>query len=415
MLRLVILGDRIWGTSGYSKVVFTTALKLKELGHEIAHIPMGTSMRGGNMNYHGVLIYPSGVDSFGEDVAVPHYVDFKADMLITVKDVWAFNHIFQWAINWVPLCPVDHSPISPSITSRLHTAFKVISISRFGQRELRHNGIDSVYIPHGIPTDVYRPLNRKAECRKVWFLDPDAFVVGIVALNRMRKMIPHMLRGYKRFIELNPDVKTHLMLWTVVKPTRPTAEEEEVVVPGISDIRINLLPEMVNIGLIDPKHDYVHFPEERLAQEGIPEWLGETGGWDMVKLYNSFDALLLCSGGEGFGLPLYEAQSCGVPVITTDYAAGPEGVGAGLTVPAQDYIVASTPGTRYAIPSIDKMAEALTKIMNADPAKLAKRARRFAERYDWKIITEQYWKPFLQDAETELKPLIAKGGVKSWA
>ena len=135
----------------------------------------------------------------------------------------------------------------------------------------------------------------------------------------------------------------------------------------------------------------------------------------MVKLYNSFDALLLCSGGEGFGLPLYEAQSCGVPVITTDYAAGPEGVGAGLTVPAQDYIVASTPGTRYAIPSIDKMAEALTKIMNADPAKLAKRARRFAERYDWKIITEQYWKPFLQDAETELKPLIAKGGVKSWA
>ena len=134
----------------------------------------------------------------------------------------------------------------------------------------------------------------------------------------------------------------------------------------------------------------------------------------MVKLYNSFDVLLMCTGGEGFGLPLYEAQSCGVPVITTDYAAGPEGVGAGLTVPAQDHIVASTPGTRYAIPSIDKMAEALTKIMNADPAKLAKRARRFAERYDWKTITEQYWKPFLEQCETELHPKITKEGTKAW-
>jgi hypothetical protein len=61
------------------------------------------------------------------------------------------------------------------------------------------------------------------------------------------------------------------------------------------------------------------------------------------------------------------------------------------------------------------MAEALTKIMNADPAKLAKRARRFAEKYDWKIITEQFWKPFLEQCETELHPLVSKAGVKSWA
>ena len=38
---------------------------------------------------------------------------------------------------------------------------------------------------------------------------------------------------------------------------------------------------------------------------------------EMQALYNSFDILLQCSLGEGFALPMIEAQSCGVPVIAT--------------------------------------------------------------------------------------------------
>jgi glycosyltransferase involved in cell wall biosynthesis len=138
-------------------------------------------------------------------------------------------------------------------------------------------------------------------------------------------------------------------------------------------------------------------------------------GWDMVKLYNSFDVLLLCSGGEGFGLPLLEAQACGVAPITTDYAAGPETAGVGLTVEPVDYVIMNTPGTRFALASIDGMAEALTKIYNADRIKLAKKARAFAERYDWKIIIDAYWKKFLTECEAELYPKITKEGTTTWA
>ena len=41
----------------------------------------------------------------------------------------------------------------------------------------------------------------------------------------------------------------------------------------------------------------------------------------MATWYNGLDVLSLCSYGEGFGLPLIEAQSCGIPVITTDGSA----------------------------------------------------------------------------------------------
>jgi glycosyltransferase involved in cell wall biosynthesis len=61
------------------------------------------------------------------------------------------------------------------------------------------------------------------------------------------------------------------------------------------------------------------------------------------------------------------------------------------------------------------MAEALTRIMNADREKLSRKARRFAERYDWNRIISNYWQPFLEDAERELKPLLTKEGARAWA
>ena len=136
----------------------------------------------------------------------------------------------------------------------------------------------------------------------------------------------------------------------------------------------------------------------------------------MVKLYNSADVVFGCTGGEGVWEVGLEAQSSGTPVIVTDYAAAPEIVGAGYTVPWYDYDILVTPGTKFAKADIDKMAEALTKIMNSDPKKLARRARRFALRYDWNRVMERYWKPFYESCEDELYPLITKGGkTSSWA
>lgn len=407
-LRLMLLGDRIiGGTSAYSKVGYETSKELTRIGCKIAHIPMSRANRMGKQVYENVLIYPSGDNPFGEDVAVRHYLDFKADMLITIKEPWVFEHIHKIAINFVPMAIVDHSPVSAMITSRLHTAFKVIAISHHAQGQLKNNNIESTYIPHGVRTDIYRPLEHKKECRKMFFLDPDEFVVGIVAMNRTRKMIPRMLQGYKRFLELNPDVKSHLMLWTNVEPQVFEESPKE-----IADLGAYLLPEIMELGL----GEAVKWPDREIIQQGLPEWAGEDyrGGWDMVKLFNCFDVLLLCSGGEGFGLPLIEAQSVGCPVITTDYAAGPEQVGVGLTVPYDGYVILNSPGTRYALADIDKMAEAISKIMNANHEKLAKGARQFAMKYDWKVIVERYWKPFLEECEEELYPLVTSSGTKPW-
>jgi len=413
-MRIIILSDRMTGHSAYSKVTRELCTRTAKMGHAVAHIPMGRANRMGRQVYQGVLVYESGDHAFGEDVAVNHYVDFHADMLIFLKEAWVMHDLHRWAINLVPYCPVDHSPVSTSMTSRLNTVFKVLTPSRFGQMELRKAGIESDYLPHGVNTSIYKPLENRAECRKLWFLKPDDFVLLYVGWNRARKMIPRMLRIYKRFLELNPDVKNaHFLLWTNI--TAETTPQETM--QGVADVGVNLIPEIIELGLATPPNDVRWFdPNEwkkLQAVGGLPEW-DPTGGWDMVKIFNSADVTLGLTGGEGFWLVGIESQACGTPVLVTDYASAPEIVGSGYTVPYEDYVILNTPGTRFALADIDRAAEALTKIYNGDREKMARRARTFAERYDWNRIIDRYWKPFLEDVETELYPKVSKEGVSKW-
>ena len=136
-LNILWNSDRIiGGYSAYSKVTKQCCTRLVKLGHRVAHVPMGMTNRMGEQMYEDVLIYKSGMNPWNEDVMLDRYNQFNADILIALKETWVFAHVHNYAINFVPYVPIDHSPISPSMTSKLHNAFKIIVPSRFGQREL---------------------------------------------------------------------------------------------------------------------------------------------------------------------------------------------------------------------------------------------------------------------------------------
>lgn len=409
-MRIMVLGDRIvGGTSAYSKHNFEICTRLGQLGHKVAHMPMGFVNQMGRQVYKNVLVYNSDENSsFGESMAEDNYVDFRADMLITNKEPWVFHHIPHRAMNFVPIVPIDHSPVSGQITSQLTYSFRNIAISRFGQRELKKKDIDSVYIPLGVRTDVFKPLP-KAECRKAWGLSEDDFVVGIVCMNRARKMIPQQLRGFKRFVEQNPDIKAKLFLWTNVLPTRPPQDANQ----GVADVGVHLLPEITELGL-NKYTNWVKWDDvEKMG--GIPDF-DPSGNWDMCRLYNSFDVNLLCSGGEGAGLPYLEANACGVPSVYTNYAGAPEYAGpTGIPVNAENYVVIATPGIRYYLADVDGIADALRKLYDADREKLAVRCRKFAEKSSWENVVKDYWVPFLRDCANDLYPYVAKAGIGDWA
>ena len=406
-MKLILIGDRLFGTSAYSKVATATCKIFQDYGHEVAYIPIGRANNMGISEADGIKIFTSGQDVFAEDVAIKHYTDFKADMLFTIKENSNFNKIYNDAINYCPFIIIDHKPVSGVITSRLANTFRNIVPSRFGQLQLKKRNINSTYIPHGTYTDVFKPFpDQKKHFKKVLGIPEDTFIVGDIGMNRIRKFHERTLRGYKRFRENNPDAKdARLLLWTDVQPRQLSGD----VTHGVSDLGTYLIFELIDLGI---ENEVIGKPTDRNVT--IPDNHLNPNEPDMVKLYNVLDYHLLASGGEGFGLTLIEAEACGVPCGTTDYAAGPEQLGSGWLIKSNDYVLMNTGGMRYALADIDSIAESIEKAYNCNSEKMSRRARRYALRYDWSNVAKRYWKPFLDDCVDDLYPKLSSKGKTTW-
>src|SRR5208282_5292470 len=123
----------------------------------------------------------------------------------------------------------------------------------------------------------------------------------------------------------------------------------------------------------------------------------------MAAWYRGLDVLSFCSYAEGFGLPLIEAQACGIPVITTNGSSMSELCGGG-------WLVSGTPfwatghcawWTRPDATDIEQAYESAYQARE-DGTLPKKQAREFALQYDADRVLDVYWKPVLAQFEEHL-------------
>jgi glycosyltransferase involved in cell wall biosynthesis len=118
-------------------------------------------------------------------------------------------------------------------------------------------------------------------------------------------------------------------------------------------------------------------------------------------LYNAADVLLSPSRGEGFGVPVIEAQAAGCPVIVADFSAQRELCGAGwrLEVDEFDDLEFTLQGSEQARIRPSLIYKGLVAAMEERENKdLREEARKFAMQYDSKLVWEQYMKPAIYKA-----------------
>ncbi|RPJ30382.1 MAG: glycosyltransferase, partial [Planctomycetaceae bacterium] len=195
--------------------------------------------------------------------------------------------------------------------------------------------------------------------------------------NPSRKCFSEMMEAFAQFHKVHPDTMY------VLNTNRGENTNDMVNIPELA--RSFGLEEGKDWTICNQYQNVVGFPPGYLAQ-----------------FYNSLDAHLLTSRGEGFGIPTLEAQACGVPVIVGGWTASKELCFAGQCLDAErdaerEYTALAAYQFR---PHIRAIRKALEREYNH--ASDGKKAAECAKAYDADLLTQTKWKPFLEEIQNEL-------------
>ena len=260
---------------------------------------------------------------------------------------------------------------------RLKQAYRIITVSRFGEKELLKKGLASTYIPMSINTDVFKPMDKKL-MRKLFGIPEDIFMFGMIGANKEnppRKSFQEAMDAFKLFLDKHP--KSGLYFHSYLQQPGGFPIEEYA-----KYIKVN--------------HAIYHRDQYKM--------MFKTDDEVMAKLINCFDVLLSPSVSEGFGVPVIEAQACGIPVIVNRFTSLPELVIEGVTgeVCEVAYKRFSPLISYVGVPDVNSLYEKMEKLFVADRVEMGKKGREWVRQYDTKNVIRENWIPLLTNIQREI-------------
>jgi glycosyltransferase involved in cell wall biosynthesis len=246
-------------------------------------------------------------------------------------------------------------------------------MSPHGQRQLEAAGIDSTYIPHSVDTKIFKPTEtyKGMKIREYLEVPEDAFLVSMVQANKAngqihRKALAEQLLAFSMLRKENKNAYLYLHMepnkvfggFDIAKLLRAVGLDQSCVLIADSDT--------LRVG----------YPQEFLA-----------------GVYTASNVLLGCSYGEGFGVPVIEAQACGTRVITSGFAATQDLAG------SESWLVGGQPfwdeaqQSFFSIPFVQSIYEALKEAQDA-PRGVSESSIEFAKQFDVETVWNNHWLPF---------------------
>ena len=383
-MRILWSSNAAHAATGYSSQTKGVVPAIKAMGHDVA-VHAWWGLQGGPVVLDGIQHFPAYLDGYGND-AMPHLCrKWKADVLITLIDLWVMDPALgqMGSTRYCPYFPIDCDPIPAEIAARFPFAHRILLYSQSAVKlvEAYQGGRfkDKVrYLPHGIDGALLQPATpeERVTFRRKYYADwpEDAYIVGMVAANKgypSRKSFPEAMEAFARFAARHDNARLYLHSYAG--------------------------PEMKGPPLIDMIRFYGIENKARIANNMMIVG-GEYTDEMMREIYATFDVLLAPSQGEGFCLPQVEVQAVGVPVIVTDFSAQTENMGVGWTVPPAR-LQPTLLWSNMALADVAGVAHALEESYRRPKSPLwGQMAREFALQFDWpKVIP--YWAKLLEELD----------------
>ena len=374
--RLLLHSNAPWAPTGYGHQTKLFAPELAK--HYDLAISSFYGLEGGRLDREGIKVFPGLGGDFGNGYlaknAVSHFGSPRGGLLLTLMDVWVLDAKEIGELNAAAWVPIDHDPAPPRVLEFFHNSGAApIAMARFGQEMLADAGFDALYVPHGVNTEHYQPYD-KAESREMLGASKDAFLVGMVAANKgtpSRKCFQQAFQAFAAFREKHDDAILYLH-------TNMNGDED-------------LYAMQRSLGI--PSEAVFVADQYRVNLHPLPPEI-------MGRLYSTFDVLLSPSAGEGFGVPILEAQACGVPAIVSNFSAMKEVCGAGWKVECTPrWTLQRSWQVDPSVPAIIDSLEQAYNLSDAEREKVSALAVNHASQYEVGKVMEDHFLPALAEIE----------------
>lgn len=173
--------------------------------------------------------------------------------------------------------PLPSSTYEKELLARIKDSDLIITPTKWAMEEYLKNGIERIdYVPHGVDSNVFTPSQK--DDIEVLFLSRILYYKGIVPFLESAKII----------LKERPETKFKIS---------GQVDENTLYLDEISALIKEVKSEYPNNILFDEK------------------W----GGYEQIReKYSSSSIFVFPSNNEGFGVPMIEAMSCGLPCIVLD-------------------------------------------------------------------------------------------------
>lgn len=365
--------------SGYGGQARALIPRLRSLGHEVA-VAANSGLHDTSINWRGTTIYPLRNMDLGVDVISFYIREFEPDLVISLYDVWSLPTNMRQLLcgtPWLSWTPIDGDPVSEGMRNILHQADWVVGISKWGTEQLVKAGFeDARYVPLSIDTGVFC-AGDPVQARENIGLPAKPWVVSVVGANKgipPRKGWPEMLAGFGLFHEKHLDAV--LYLHTTNKPY------------GAHGAGIYFDHLIRRLQLVEGS---VFIVSEGDLAIGVPDE-------NIADIYRMSNALMLVSRGEGFGLPILEAQACGTQVVTQRCSAMTEITWNGVLVEPVMREYHASLDYFWRITTPERICEGLEKAFKPARDKTTYGVNEAAA-FDHDVVFTEYWEPLLAEVE----------------
>ena len=318
---------------------------------------------------------------FGQDQLAGLIQGIRPLVTVSFGDRWMIEHIqnpqcvpeelrktFYSFAYWA----IDGDPIPPIWFDLFKKFDHTIFYSKFAHKQALHRDSDMFHrcslVYHGVNPYLFRPLPEPyIETMKEKHGFKNKFVVGAVMRNQARKSHPRLLRAFQKFSEGKSDV----VLFLHCSPRDQGWD----------------LNDLINRYGLNGKAFFTN-PSQNPA-------LGISTD-QLVGLYNMMDVHAPVAEGEGFGLPILESMSCGVPNLVNHYGAEQELVedsGAGFTIkPATVYLRGSDHNFERPLVDEQDLADKLQWLYDHPKERkdMKKKARIYALTMSWDRFAQEF-------------------------